>query len=157
MNPAILLFLYPFLFQINCHCWCQRFSTGQNMADVLHCSHLSSCGVDADGDQWDFGCWKKCCGAGPAPRWGPRGWNGWSHLEIGDDKAWRKMIAADGRAAGQRESTGNRFLWTHWSRVENPFGSHDECKNILSIPFNSDLLGGRSLEMSCSGIPWICS
>lgn len=58
-----------------------------------------------------------------APRWGPRVWSGCSHLEVGDDKAWRKMIAADGRAAGQRESTGDRFLWTHWSRVENPFGS----------------------------------
>ncbi|KAI1238444.1 hypothetical protein IHE44_0013176 [Lamprotornis superbus] len=36
---------------------CSKFSTGQNMADALQCSHLSSCGVDADGDQWDFGLW----------------------------------------------------------------------------------------------------
>lgn len=42
-------------------------------------------------------------------------------------------------------------------RVGNSFGSHDECKNVLGIPFNSDLLGRKSLEMSCSGIPWICS
>lgn len=57
MYPALLLFLYSFLFQINRQCWCQRFSTGQNMADALQCSHLSSCGVGADGDQWDFGLW----------------------------------------------------------------------------------------------------
>lgn len=28
---------------------------------------------------------------------------------------------------------------------------------MFLVPFNSDLLGGKSLEMSCSGIPWICS
>lgn len=39
---ATLHFLYPFLFQISRQCWCQRFSTRQNMADALQCSHLSS-------------------------------------------------------------------------------------------------------------------
>lgn len=43
----------------------------------------------------------------------------------------------------------DRVLKTHLDLMMNV--------KVFLVPFNSDLLGGKSLEMSCSGTPWICS
>lgn len=43
----------------------------------------------------------------------------------------------------------DRVLKTHLDLMMNV--------KMFLVPFNSDLLGGKSLEMSYSGIPWICS
>lgn len=43
----------------------------------------------------------------------------------------------------------DRVLKTHLDLMMNV--------KMFLVPFNSDLLGGKSLEMSYRGIPWICS
>lgn len=69
-------------------------------------------------------------------------------------EAKRLLQMAEPLARGKALGIGfcgriDRVLKTHLDLMMNV--------KMFLVPFNSDLLGGKALEMSCSGIPWICS
>lgn len=110
----------------------------------------------ADGDLWDFGLWNTV-GRGQLP-------GGGLVAEVGT-VTWRLETTMRHEAKWLLQMTGplarGKALGIGFcGPIDHVLKTHlDLMMNVkmFLVPFNSDLLGGKSLEMSCRGIPWICS